>query len=56
MLSLLSKFIDKNLIELQKDDSLAILMNTSGPKAEKLQKNFQKLLKEKIQTLLFNVT
>ena len=47
MLSLLSKHINSNHIELYRDDSLAILKNTSGPEAEKLKKKFQKLFKEK---------
>ena len=32
------------------------MLDTSSPEAEKLKKKFQKLFKEKIQTLLFNVT
>ena len=47
MLSLLSKHSSSNHIELYRDDSLAILKNTSGPEAEKLKKKFQKLFKEK---------
>ena len=47
MLSLLSKHSNSNHIELYRDDSLAILKNTSGPEAEKLKKKFQKLFKEK---------
>ena len=47
MLSLLSKHINSNHIELYRDDSLAILKNTSGPEAEKLKKKLQKLFKEK---------
>ena len=42
MLSLLSKHINKNHIGLFRDDSLAILKNTSGPEAGKLKKKFQK--------------
>ena len=38
MLSLLSKHINKNHIGLYRDDDLAILKNTSGPEAEKLNK------------------
>ena len=47
MLSLLSKHIDNNHIELYRDDGFAILKNTSGPAPEKLNKKFQKLFKEK---------
>ena len=47
MLSLLSKHINKNHIGLYRDDSLAILKNTSGLEAEKLKKKFRKLFKEK---------
>ena len=47
MLSLLSKHINKNHIGLYRDDSLAILKNTSGLEVEKLKKKFQKLFKEK---------
>ena len=47
MLSLLRNHINKNHIELYKDDGLAILKNTSGPAPEKLKKKFQKLVKEK---------
>ena len=38
MLSLLCKHINKNHIGLYRDDGLAILKNTSGPEAEKLNK------------------
>ena len=48
LLSLLRKHINKNDIELYRDDSPAILKNNSGSEAEKLKKKFQKLLKEKI--------
>ena len=47
MLSLLSKHINKNHIELYRDDCLAILENTSRREAEKLKKKFQKLFQEK---------
>ena len=47
ILSLLSKHINKDHIGLYSDNSLAIFKNTSGPKAEKLKKKFQKLFKEK---------
>ena len=47
MLSLLSKHINKNHIQLYRDGGLAILKNTSTPEAEKLKKKFQKLFKEK---------
>ena len=47
MLSLLSKHINKNHIGLYRDDGFAILKNTSGPEAEKLQKKLQQLFKEK---------
>ena len=47
MLSLLSKHINKNHIGLYRDDGLAIFKNTSGPAAEKLKKEIQKLFKEK---------
>ena len=46
-MSLLSKHINKKQIGLYRDDSLVILKNTSGPEAEKIKKNFQKLFKEK---------
>ena len=38
MLSLLSKCINKNNIELYRDDSLIILKNTGSPAAEKRKK------------------
>ena len=47
MLSVLSKHINQNHIGLYRDDGLAILKSTSGPEAEKLKKEFQKLFKEK---------
>ena len=47
MSSLLSKHIHKNDIALYRDDGLAMLKGTSGPAAEKLKKQFQKLFKEK---------
>ena len=47
MLSLLNKHINKNHTGLCRDDSLAILKNTSSPEAEKQKKKFQKLFKEK---------
>ena len=47
MLLLLSKHINKNHIGLHRDDGLAISKNTSGPEAEKLEKKFHKLFKEK---------
>ena len=47
MLLLLSKHINKNYIGLHRDDGLAISKNTSGPEAEKLEKKFHKLFKEK---------
>ena len=56
MLPLLSKHIDKNHIGLYRDDSLAILKNTSSPEAEKTQEKFQMLFKEKDLDTLFNVT
>ena len=40
MLSLLSKYINKNHTGLYRDDSLAILNNISSPEAEKLKKKF----------------
>ena len=46
MLSLHSKH-NKNQIGLYRNDSLAVLKNSSDPKAEKLKKKFQKLFKEK---------
>ena len=46
MLSLLSKYINKNRFGLHKDDGLAILKNTSSLEAEKLNKKYQKLFKE----------
>ena len=47
MLSLLSKHINKNHIGLYRDDGLVILKNSSSSAAEKLNKKFQKLFKEK---------
>ena len=47
VLSLLNKHINKNHTGLCRDDSLAILKNTSSPEAEKQKKKFQKLFKEK---------
>ena len=46
ILPLLSKHINENHIGLYRDESLAILKNTSDPEAEKLKKKLQKLLKE----------
>ena len=47
MLSLLSKHINKNHIELYRNDGLAILKNNSRTEVEKFKKKFQKLFKEK---------
>ena len=47
MLWLLSKHINKSHIGLYRDDCLAILKNTGGPEAEKLEKKRHKLFKEK---------
>ena len=47
MFSLLSKHINKNHIELYRNDGLAILKNNSRTEAEKFKKKFQKLFKEK---------
>ena len=42
----LSLKYNKNKIGLYRDDGLAIFKNISGPKSEKIKKNFQKLFKE----------
>ena len=47
MLSLLSKKCDIKNIGLYRDDGLAIFKNISGPEAEKIKKDFQKIFKEK---------
>ena len=47
ILSLLSKHINKIYIWLYRNDGLTILKNTSGLAAEKLEKKFQKLFKQK---------
>ena len=56
MLSILSKHISRNHIELYRDDSLAISKNFSIPRSRETQKNFQKVLKKNIKILLLNVT
>ena len=42
----LSQKCNKNNIDLYRDDDLAIFKNISGPKSEKVIKNFQKMFKE----------
>ena len=53
MLLLLSKHIKKNHIGLYSDDRLATLINSTRPEAEKIEKNFQKLFKEKYLNNIF---
>ena len=53
MLLPLSKHIKENHIGLYSDDRLATFMNSSHPEAEKIEKNFQKLFKEKYLDNIF---
>ena len=47
MLSLIDNKYNPKNIGLYRDDGLAAFKNTSGPQSEKIQKNFQKMFKNK---------
>ena len=46
MLIKISEKCDKNDIGLYRDDGLAVFKNISGPKSERIKKNFQSLFKK----------
>ena len=52
MLSILSKHISKNHIELYRDDSLAISKNLSRSRSRKTQQKVSKIFKEKYQDII----
>ena len=46
MLNKISEKYDKNDIGVYRDDGLAVFKNISGPKSERIKKNFQSLFKK----------
>ena len=46
MLNKINEKYNKNDVGLHRDDGLAVLRNISGPKSERIKKNFQSLIKK----------
>ena len=46
MLNKISETYDKNDIGVYRDDGLAVFKNISGPKSERIKKNFQSLFRK----------